>query len=266
MKYLSIVVFLFVTLSCGNNTPESYTEEYPIEQAFETAYENDVESTAKEAVSRKLIKEGTIAFETQSIPETRKQVLAAIKKYNAYISSDQEYNYTDRKSNALVIRVPAADFDNLLNSATAGVSQFDTKEIKVKDVTEEFLDVETRIANKKKLETRYLELLTKANSVTEMLEVEKQIGELRADIEAMEGRLNYLKNKVSFATIHLTFYKTLATETAFGSKFKNGFKNGWENFIWFFVVLTNIWPFILILILLLVGLRWYLKRKKKEKK
>ena len=254
-----IVIALFTIVSCQHSRDNNSAEM--------AAAESMQEQTANEQVpvtDRKLIKEGDLRFETADIVETRKVIFAAINKYSAYVSSDQEYSSPGRKSNAIVIRVPAKDFDNLLQDASAGVERFEQKDIRVKDVTEEFLDVEARLKTKKELEVRYLELLKKTNSVTEILEVEHQIGDLRAEIESIEGRLNYLKNRVSLSTLSMTFYETVPGQTAFGAKFKDGFRNGWENFVWFFVMLTNIWPFILLTIGIVFGIRIYIARKKKK--
>ena len=212
-------------------------------------------------VERKLIKEGRVEFETDDINSTRKLIFESIKKYKAYISSDQEYKFSRRISNTIIVRVPAKNFDLLLSDITKGITKFDSKNIEVKDVTEEFIDIQARLKTKKKLENRYLELLKKANTVTEIIEVEKQIGQLRSEIESIEGRLKYLTSKVSLSTLTITFYQTVPNETEFGNKFKNGFKNGWNNLIWFFVFLTNIWPFILIGIGLRFGIKMWRKRK-----
>lgn len=212
-------------------------------------------------VERKLIKEGRVEFETDNINSTRKQIYESIEKYKGYVSSDQEYKSVGRISNTIIIRVPANSFDLLLSDATKGVTKFDSKNIEVKDVTEEFLDIQARLKTKKELENRYLELLEKANSVTEILEVEKQIGQLRSEIESVEGRLKYLESKVSLSTLTMSFYQKVPNETEFRNKFKNGFSNGWDNLIWFFVYLTNIWPFILIGIALIFGIRIWRKKK-----
>jgi hypothetical protein len=219
------------------------------------------EQETSESVERKLIKEGRVEFETDNLNSTRKTIFEAINKYNGYVSSDQEFKSPGRKSNTLIIRVPADNFDNLLSDATQGVEKFESKEIDVKDVTEEFLDVQARLKTKKELELRYIDLLKQAKSVTEILEIEKQIGELRSDIESIEGRLKYLQDRVSFSTLTMTFYESIPNEIEFGQKFKNGFSNGWENLVWFFVVLTNIWPFILIGLGLIIGLRIYRRKK-----
>ena len=152
-----------------------------------------------------------------------------------------------------------------MDDATKGVERFDNKEINVKDVTEEFLDIQARVKTKKELELRYIDLLKKARNVTEILEIEKQIGLLRAEIESIEGRLKYLEDQVSFSTLTMTFYETVPNESAFGKQFQNGFRNGIDNLMWFFVGLTNIWPFIVIIIGLVYGFLVYRKRKMKNK-
>ncbi|WP_180336348.1 DUF4349 domain-containing protein [Pontibacter ramchanderi] len=210
---------------------------------------------------RKLIKEGRVEYETARIEETRQKVFAAVEKHKGYISSDEEYTAPGRTSNTLIIRVPADNFDNLLREATTGVKKFDAREINVKDVTEEFLDVKARLKTKKELEARFLQLLKQAKNVTEVLEIEKQLATLRYDIESVEGRLKYLESQVALSILTMTFYETTPVYTGFSGEFKNGFQNGWDNLIRFFVLLTNIWPFLLFGLLLVVGLSRYRRRK-----
>ncbi|MCB9232850.1 MAG: DUF4349 domain-containing protein [Bacteroidia bacterium] len=215
-------------------------------------------------VERKLIKTGNVEFQTPNMDSTRQKILTAVNQYHAYLASDQSWNSAGRVTNTIVARIPAADFDPFMAAATQGVEKFEHKEISTQDVTEEFLDVEARLKTKKELEARYLELLKKANTVHEILDIEKQIGDLRAEIESTEGRLKYLTNQVSFSTLSLTFYEKVPEKTGFGNKFSEGFKNGWEYLIWFFVLLTNVWPFLLITAILVV-LYSVMKRRKKAK-
>lgn len=254
-KYFGLIMVLII-FGCAQNTDSANMEVAALETVAPTT-----EQEINETVERKLIKEGRVEFETGNLNTTRKTIFEAVSKYKGYVSSDQEYKSPGRKSNTVVIRVPADNFDNLLNDATKGVEKFDSKEINVKDVTEEFLDIQARLKTKKELEWRYIDLLKQAKTVTEILEIEKQIGELRSEIESIEGRLKYLQDRVSFSTLTMTFYETTPNETVFGQKFKNGFTNGWDNLIWFFVALTNIWPFILIGLGLTIGIQLYRKRK-----
>jgi len=254
-KYLGLIILLTI-FGCAQNS-----ENASMEMADEEIVAPTTEQKTSEAVKRKLIKEGRVEFETDNMNSTRKTIFEAVKKFNGYVSSDQEYKSPGRKSNTLIIRVPADNFDSLLSDATQGIEKFESKEINVKDVTEEFLDIQARLKTKKELEQRFINLLKEAKNVTEILEIEKQIGQLRSDIESIEGRLKYLQDRVSFSTLTMTFYESTPNETEFGQKFKNGFSNGWDNLIWFFVVLTNIWPFILIGLGLIFGIRFYRRKK-----
>lgn len=258
-KIFSLLILVSV-LSCSSKNENA---------SFKMTDEEIVATIAEEkediGMERKLIKEGSVEFETADINATRKIILAAIKKYSGYTSSDQEYTSPGRISNTIIIRVPAKEFDKLFIEATRDIAKFDSKEIEIKDVTEEFLDIQARLKTKKELENRYLELLKKANSVTEILEVEKQMEQLRSDIESVEGRLKYLESKISLSTLIMTFYQKVPNKIVFKNKFKNGFSNGWDNLIWFFVFLANIWPYILIVIGLIFGLRCWKKKKDKRR-
>lgn len=260
MKYLTEyfgLIILLTIFGCAQNTDSA-----EMNMADEEMVAPTTEQKTAEPVERKLIKEGRVEFEAENLNSTRQTIFEAVKRYNGYVSSDQEFKSPGRKSNTIIIRVPADSFDSLLSDATKGVDKFESKEINVKDVTEEFLDIQARLKTKKELEQRYIDLLKEAKNVTEILEIEKQIGQLRSEIESIEGRLKYLQNRVSFSTLTMTFYESIPNETAFGQKFKNGFRNGWISLIWFFVALTNIWPFVLIGLGLVAGIRIYRGKKR----
>lgn len=259
------LVILLSLFACNSN-------DYKSGDYSRTAYESDDQdvpvTTVKKniEVGRKLITVGNVNFEVDNIDATRKKIAQAVTKNNGYISSETEDKSSWQIRNVMIIRVPAQNFDKLLQKISEGVNKFDSKNIEVKDVTEEFLDIEIRLKTKKELEARYLQLLKKANTVSEILQIEQQIGTLRSEIESVEGRLRYLKNKIGFSTLTVTFYEKIANQTEFGSKFKDGFRNGWENLIWFFVGLTNIWPFVLIFIgLIFMLISWRKKRKNRNK-
>jgi len=94
------------------------------------------------------------------------------------------------------------------------------------------------------------------------LDIEEQIGKLRAEIESTEGRLQYINNQSSLSTIIITYYKSTPTSIAYENKFAEGFSNGWNNLVWFIVGLINIWPFILLIVGFIFLFRfWWRKRK-----
>lgn len=214
---------------------------------------------------RKLITDGRVSFEVSNLSETRQQVVNAVERYEAYISSDEEYNRNDQVSISMVIRVPSRNFDALLNDVTSDIRHLDSKQINVRDVTEEFVDIQARLRSKKELEARYIELLEQARAVSDMLEIERQMEQLRSQIESIEGRLRYLRSQVTLSTLRLNFYERRTTDMRFGQQFIDGLRSGWNNLVFFFLFLLRLWPFILILTALVFGLRsWRKKRKSKS--
>ena len=120
---------------------------------------------------------------------------------------------------------------------------------------------------KRKLENRYLELLQQAKNVKEMLEIERELSKIREEIEAKEGRLNYLQDKVSLSTFYIEFYKTSEIKgvpISYGQKILNALKSGWNAVSAFFIGLVSIWPFIFIIGGVIYFIRRYIKRKRKK--
>lgn len=218
-------------------------------------------------IEQKIIKTGNLRFETNDLEATYNQIQSAVKKYNAIIQNDTEgkdYGSVFRK---ITVRVPSKTFDLFLNDISKGVAYFDNKEISSQDVTEEYIDIDARLKAKKVLEARYLELLKKANKVTEMLEIEKQLSAIREEIEAKEGQLRYMQSQISMSTITIEFYKTVANEggatISYGSKIWNAITSGFNGISSFFIGLLSIWPF---LIILATGFYFIRKRFKKKTK
>ena len=109
-----------------------------------------------------------------------------------------------RTDTQITIRVPAAQFDEALKGI-AGMGDVLTRNVQVEDVTEEYLDVTLRLKNARQVRERIAQLLANAKNVEESLEVERELHRLSAEIERLEGRLKYLRNKAQYSTITVTF-------------------------------------------------------------
>lgn len=224
----------------------------------------DPKTESSEIVAPKIIKNADLSFQTSDIEQTNTSILEICKKTKAIIQNDSEGKNESSIYKNLTIRIPNENFDAFISELSKGVNYFDRKDISSQDVTEEYIDVASRIKTKKVLEERYLQLLQKAGKVSEMLEVEKQLSQIREEIEAKEGRLKYLQNKVAMSTINIEFYKPLAQETgatvSYGTKIVNAIKSGFNSISSFFIGLLENWPIISILAVIFI----YLKKKLKK--
>ena len=213
---------------------------------------------------RKLIKNGELSFETSDVKKTKAAIDAICKELNAYISHENQNNYDTELRYNQTIRVSADKFDLLIQKIESEANKIDSKNINTQEVTEEFIDVEARLKTKKELEARYREILKQAKTVTEILSIEGQIGQVRGEIESMEGRLKYLSSQVAYSTLNLSYYETIGTDFGFGSKLGKALGSGWDYFLAFLIGVVNVWPFLILIALVIwLAFRWDKRRRKK---
>lgn len=256
------ILFTFLVVSAGCSTSSdpgtlmdlSYADEELAEIPGETPSDQE-----QLYASRKLIKNGTLEFETQDLQTTLNTIKQAADAAGGYIANEHSTTNHSQFWNSVTVRMPSSEFDNFIIQVSRGVDKFDKREIKSQDVTEEYVDLQARIEAKKKLENRYLEILKTADTVKDILQVEAEAGKIREDIERAEGRLRFLESKTSLSTVNIGFYKTTelitVAENTFIASIKDGLMNGVSIIEAIIIGLVNIWP------LLILGLGgWFLYR------
>ena len=260
-RVMTILTALAVLTICSCSRAKEYSEVSSDMVMEEPALQTSNQKTDRaETVDRKIIKQGEVRFKTADVNKTKALISQTVQELSGYISKDNVCDYSDRLEHRLIIRVPADKFDLLLKNISESVDKLDSKNVDLLDVTEEYIDIEVRIKTKKELQTRYLELLKQATKVDEILNIEKEIGNLQTEIETVEGRMKYLKDKISFSTLTVTYYQKTTSKFGFSSKFVDGIKNGWSVFLWFIVGLSHLWVFIFISVV-----AFYLIRRWKKK-
>lgn len=218
--------------------------------------------------SNKIIKTSNLKFETNSVEKTFTTIKKQLAKSKGFIQNDNTYKNDNKIQRELLIRIPTNEFQVVIDSISSNVHVFDYKNISLKDVTEEFIDLNARLKAKKTLENRYLQLLSKAKNVEEMLNIEREIAKIREEIEAKQGRLNYLNDQVSFSTINITFYETVEvvkskSKTYFSQVIK-AIKGGFTSVGNFILRVLYLWPYIIIAIPIILFIRKKLKKKLKK--
>jgi hypothetical protein len=277
MKSKLIVVFIlfFYLLSCkkADAPAEEVSSDMKIQAVMLPAKMKgsaaggsfDSSNSLNKTIEQKIIKNGNLKFETDNLETTYEEVKKAVKSGNAYIQNDSEGKDYGSIYRRLSVRIPSQNFDSFIKNISTGVPFFDEKKISSQDVTAEYIDLDARLKAKKKLENRYLELLSKATKMSEMLAIEAQLSAIREEIEAKEGQLRYMQNQVSLSTVTIEFYKTTAEESgvtiSYGAKIWNSFKSGFYSISSFFLWLLEVWPFIIIAIFLF----YFIKKRFKKK-
>lgn len=109
-----------------------------------------------------------------------------------------------RDDMSITIRVPIAVFDEAVKRVE-GVGDMLHRNITAEDVTAEYVDLEVRLKSARAVQARLTELLTKAVKVEESIAIEKELDRVSGEIERIEGRMKFLRDRAAFSTITVRF-------------------------------------------------------------
>jgi hypothetical protein len=216
-------------------------------------------------LERKLVKTGDVSFESGEMAADRLRVEQSVKELGGYVSGESENFYGARHEVRYSLRVPSDKFDQLVARVTEGAKKVDHKNIVVSDVTMEYYDLEGRLKTQKEIRDRYAELLAKAKSVSEVLDVERELGKIQVEIESMEGRMKVLKSQVALGTLELTLWEGRDVEQGWSGRFGSALENGWNGFVWFLVIVVGLWPFWLMCLGIYFFVRYLIRRSQNRK-
>jgi hypothetical protein len=128
--------------------------------------------------------------------DTRRILIEQVKSNNGYIVKETE--------DYITTRIPTENMETFLGEArTLGKIENETKT--GTDITDQYRDNVIRLDSLKSVRNRYLALLEKANSVNDILTVEKELERINTQIELLEGKIKYAEQSVAYSSITVGF-------------------------------------------------------------
>ncbi|MDO8735973.1 MAG: DUF4349 domain-containing protein [Thermoleophilia bacterium] len=142
--------------------------------------------------------------------EKNAQISAIALKYGGYVvSGDTRMGSDGLKTGSITIRIANAN-DNFTRAQTEvdGLGNVTSKKISGQDVTEEYVDLQSRLRNAEAQEAQYLSLMQRAQTIEEILTVQSRLAEVQSEIEQIKGRMKYMEGRTDFATISVELRET----------------------------------------------------------
>ena len=159
-------------------------------------------SAASFATDAKVIRNGALTLVVGN-PATAvnevERIIAGIP--GAFVATAEVRQAGDLQPTSLTLRVPAEAFDQAMAALRALAQEVLAEQTAARDVTEEYTDLNARLRNLQAAETQLLTLVEQADTVDDLLKVEKRLAEVRGEIELLQGRFNVLENRIALATI-----------------------------------------------------------------
>ncbi len=284
----ALVCCLFA--GCGSSAKyETAAAEAPAAAPMEeAAYDKEAGMDANGAV----LASGSTASST-ALPESRKWIItvymsaetddldamtvsldAKIKALNGYVEDQNVYNgsaYSGRRyrSANLTIRIPAETVDSFV-AEVEGFANVIHKEKNLEDITLRYVSTESRVQALETEQERLLELLAQAENMTDLLEIESRLTEVRYELENHASQLRLYDNQIDYATIHLDVSEvqeyTPVEEPTLWERISGGFTDSLKGLgkslqnllVWFIASLPYLvvyGGFVLVILLLVLKLR-----------
>lgn len=287
----TMLTALFLLTACGaasymdGGAPASdYYDSAPRDTVvMEEAYQAEMEEKGLngnlvESAVRHVIRTGSIDLAVDDTRQTMREIREMVSDLEGIVSYSYVYEMREGQYGGhMTLRVPEKRFEHLM-------AQLETygKATNVQtgsdDVTMQYIDLEARLKNQKAQEERLIEILDMAETVEEVLEVEKELYRIRGEIESMTTQLMYLSDQVTFSTINVNLREeTIPTSGIspgvfdnFGKRIQEAF-TGSINFVLravsiIILALIALLPVLILLGLFILAIVLIVKKAKKRKK
>lgn len=219
-------------------------------------------STAPQpAAGAHIIRTVSVSVQVKDVSKALAKVRTTAQNAGGYVGSEtttlnEEEGEEGSESTEIVLRVPVGEYEEVL-ADLEGTGKLLHREAEATDVTEQVVDVESRITTQRASVNRIRELMDQATKLSDVVTLEGELSRRQADLESLLARQTSLKDRTTLATINLSLSETPAKESDEDDDpgFLDALSGGWDAFVtmlrWIVVAIAAVLPFAAVAALLL---------------
>lgn len=224
VKAILILGILFMLAACSSNNESMESkssanyDSAPKEEAAEMDQEyggSATDTTSRQSyqsANRMVIYNASLSLEVKDYHKVEAIIQEKVATLGGYVVESSIYNSGGERINGnLVVKVPQKSFHSFINEVESASVKVNDRHVSGNDVTEEYVDLESRLRSKRVVEERLLSFLEKAEKTEDLLKISSDLGKVQEDIEQVLGRMNYLKTNVDFSTVTIHLSEKLIT-------------------------------------------------------
>lgn len=226
---LSSLFILLSACSSNDSKEDSFKESTDVsndmaiegesQSAGSSEMENIEEDSSEISTNRMIIHRAQLQLNVKNFEQARQNIENKVNKYGGYIVESNVYRENDDVVNGhMSVRVPEKNFQTFLTDAEGEAADVLERTVSGQDVTEQFVDFESRLKSKRAVEKRLLEFLGNAEKTEDLLKISSDLGANQEEIELIVGQINYLENQTSFSTIDIGMYENRVIVPGLDSK------------------------------------------------
>ena len=191
----------------SNSPPEEHEKASAAGEAPAATADPSAVTAQPNITHRKIVRQGELELVVASPGRTQTAIERLAEQHGGYVVSaarNTENGLDVRVT--VIVRVPQAELTPTIAELKHLGRGTGSERITSDDVTDEFVDLVARAASQRQLEQQYLEILKRAVTVKDAMDVQKELAEVRTEIERMQGRQQLLEKESAFSTltVHLS--------------------------------------------------------------
>ena len=227
--------------------------------------------------NRKIIHRAELQLNVKNLENTQLTIEKKVSEYGGYIVESNVHRESEESISArLTVRIPEKHFQKFLTDAEGEAAEILNRNVTGEDVTEQYIDLESRVKSKRTVEERLLEFMGKAEKTEDLLKISSDLSNVQEEIELIVGKMKYLENQTSFSTIEIAMYENRVIVPGLDSKNLDTWEKTKKqlatstNFIFaagsgLIVFFIGNLPVLVFLLLVGIGIYFGIKRMKKPK-
>ena len=186
--------------------------------------------------TRKIIRQAELELEVAAPGSTQTAIERLAEQHGGYVVSAARDTDTGSSVDVrvtLVVRVPQAELTRTIAELKRMGRGTGSERITSDDVTDEYVDLVARTASQKQLEAQYLEILKRAVTVKDAMDVQKELADVRTEIERMQGRQQLLDKESAFSTLTVHLSTAVPQIAVSASDFGSAARRAWSDSVSF---------------------------------
>jgi hypothetical protein len=190
-----------------------------------TPVDRNIPTTLPPVTDRQVVRSATVGLTVDDIADTARRVHGISQTAGGYLSDES----TSDSGGSITLKVPNDKFDATVDEL-AKLSGKVSRGAHADDVTDQVVDVRSRVATAQASVDRVRALLSKANSLGDIVQLESELTRREADLESLQQRQSALAGKVALSTVTVSLSKPgkAPEPVAKDSTFVTGLTNGWH--------------------------------------
>ena len=153
---------------------------------------------------RQVISQASLTVEVADVGTAITELRVFVESVGGFIEHVSTSDGPQPRRGSATIRVPAEQFNHTIDRLEA-FGEVLGQSLGQTDVTGDAIDLAAQLRSERSAEASLLKLLDRAVSVSDVLTVERELGRVRANVERLQGQLDFIERSVALATITVTF-------------------------------------------------------------